>query len=178
MTPKWTEWLRPGSVGAIKEFLVQPFHSVSLSADLLCCTSQRCSSPMPICECSTRKQPHTNFGLMLKGNSSVKTESMSLEMLCVCSPLLLTAGTCARGVPHSAEQPAAELQGGQVQGPSSETIPLAFQLGLISLILSSAACWNQREQSTFSFCFMLMRHGVLITNIHPRGRQITSPAPF
>lgn len=79
-------------------------------------------------------------------------------------------------VPHCAEEPAAELQGGQVHGPSSETIPPAVQLGLISLILSSAACWNHREQSTFSFCSVLVRHGVFITNIYPRGRQITSTA--
>lgn len=86
--------------------------------------------------------------------------------------------TCAQGVPYCAEEPAAELQGGQVQGPSSETIPMAVQLGLISLILSSTACWNHREQSIFSFCCLLMRHGILIANIYPRGRQITTPAPF
>lgn len=96
---------------------------------------------------------------------------------CVSTPPFPSLLHMCSGSLCCAEEPAAELQGGQVQGPTSETIPLAVQLGLISLILSSAAYWNHREQSTFSFCCLLMRHGVLITNIYPRGREITSPTP-
>lgn len=107
------------------------------------------------------------------------SEDMKHELGDVClHPPSPRCCTCAQGVSHCSEEPGAELQGEQVQGLSSETIPLAFQLGLISLILSSAACWNHREQSTFSFCCVLMKQGVIITNIYPRGRQITSPSPF
>lgn len=55
---------------------------------------------MPIGECSTRKQPHTSFGAMLKGNNSVKTEIMSLERLCVHISLPLTAACVLRELPN------------------------------------------------------------------------------
>ena len=135
--------------------LAQPLCSVRpLSTDLLCCIVQRCSCTMPICKCGTRKQPHTNFGVTPKGKSSVKMKNMGLETLHVAhAPLPLTSACMLGELPTAGEGPAAaELQGGQVHGPSSKTISQAVQLSLVSLILSSAACWNHREQSTFYFC--------------------------
>lgn len=137
-----------------KKPLAHPHYSVHrTSAALPCCIFQRCSCTTPTCKCGTRSKPHANFVMMLKGKSEVKTKSMGLETLPVArTPLPLGGARVLGELPTAREGLAAGLQGRPVHGPSSETITPAVQLGLISLILSSAACWNHREQSTFYFC--------------------------
>lgn len=75
------------------------------STDLLCRSFPRCGCTRPTRKCRTRKQPHTNVGVMLKGKSWVKMKTMALEKLRVaCAPLPLTSAgsrsTCAQGAPH------------------------------------------------------------------------------
>lgn len=98
-----------------------------------------------------------NSLMTLTGESLVEAKSMALETLSIDSvsfPSLVHEGQVhvLGELPTAGEGSAAEVRGGRMHGPSSETITAAVQLSLISLILSSAACWNHREQSTFYFC--------------------------
>lgn len=150
MTLKWTEWQRPGSVSTIKKFLAQPFHCFPF------CRSAVLHLPEVWLHHANRwVQYQETASHQLRGDAKRKqfSEDRDHELGEVVCPHLPSPHCCmcAQGAPQCAEGSAAEFQGGQVQGPSSETIPLTIQLSLISLILSPAACWNHREQSTFFF---------------------------